>query len=117
MMDCVGFAKEWEESWNSHDLTRIMRHYQDDIVFRSRKALPLIGTGEVCGKEKLTAYWAVALEHQPDLRFAIQDVFESHDMMTVTYTNHRGVLATETFFFDSDGMVYQTAACHRSTPT
>lgn len=114
-MDFVGFAKDWEESWNSHDLARIMKHYRHDIVFRSRKAISLVGTGEIHGKEKLRVYWAAALERQPDLRFAVQGVFEGHDMVTMTYTNHRGALAAETLYFDTDGMVYQAAACHGPT--
>ena len=113
-MDFVGFAKDWEESWNSHDLDRIMGHYRDDIMFRSRKAVPLVGTGEIHGKKKLRAYWAAALERQSDLKFAVQDVFEGHNMITMTYTNHRGVLASETLYFDAEGMVYQAEACHRS---
>jgi len=29
----------------------------------------------------------------------------------ILYRNHRGVLATETLYFDADGRVFQAAAC------
>ena len=112
-MDAKAFATEWEAGWNSHNLDRILSHYRDDIVFRSRKAIPLSGSGELKGKAVLRAYWATALERQPDLTFRVQDVFEGHDMMVITYMNHRDVLAAETLYFDADGSVFQAAACHR----
>jgi len=111
-MDFRGFAQSWEDGWNSHDLDRIMTHYRDDIVFRSKKAQSLVGVGELVGREALRAYWAKALERQPDLRFDVQDVFEGHDMMVISYRTHRGVLAAETLYFDTDGQVYRAAACH-----
>ncbi len=112
-MDYSAFAASWERGWNSHDLDRIMGHYRDDIVFRSRKAIPLVGHGEIHGKAALRDYWATALARQPDLAFTVQDVFEGHDMMVISYLNHKGILAAEALYFDSDGLVFQAAACHR----
>lgn len=114
-MDSDAFAKSWEEGWNSHDLDAIMQHYREDIVFRSKKAIPIAGTGEIHGKQALRTYWAMALERQPDLKFHVQDVFEGHDMLVISYLNHRGVLATETLYFDRDGYVFLAAACHRTS--
>jgi len=113
-MDCLVFAKDWEDGWNSHDLDRIMAHYRNDIVFRSQKAVALVGAGELVGKPALKAYWQAALDRQPRLRFVVQDVFAGHDMMTLTYVNHAGVFAAETLYFDAEGLVYQAAACHRA---
>jgi ketosteroid isomerase-like protein len=113
-VDYAAFAAAWEQAWNSHDLDRIMAHYHPDIVFRSRKALGLIGAGELVGTTALRSYWEEALNKQPDLKFTVQDVFEGHQMMVISYTNHRDVLAAETLYFDADGMVVQAAACHRS---
>ena len=113
MQDYVAFAQDWEAGWNSHDLDRIMSHYRDDIVFRSRKAVPLTGGGELRGCDSLRAYWAAALKRQPDLRFEVVDMFEGHEMLVISYRNHRGVLATETLYFDADGAVFQAAACHK----
>jgi ketosteroid isomerase-like protein len=114
-MDGRAFAAAWADGWNSHDLDAIMRHYRDDILFRSKKALALVGQGEIAGKAALRAYWAAALERQPDLRFDVLGVFEGHQMLVIHYVNHRGVEATETLYFDSDGQVHQAAACHKGT--
>ncbi len=114
MHDADAFAQDWEAGWNSHDLDAIMRHYRDDIVFRSKKAVSLTRRGEIRGLAELRGYWAAALERQPDLRFRVRDVFEGYEMMVISYTNHRGVLAAETLYFDDAGMVFQAAACHRS---
>lgn len=112
-MDGRAFADAWEQDWNSHDLDRILRHYRDDIVFRSKKAIPLVGHGEIHGKQTFREYWTAALERQPELSFRVQDVFEGHEMLVISYLNHRDILATETLYFDNDGRVFRAAACHR----
>ncbi len=112
-MNTRDFADAWEKGWNSHDLDVIMSHYRDDVVFRSQKAVPLVGRGEIVGKAALRAYWAAALERQPNLKFSVQEVFVGHQMLVISYLNHRGVLAAETLYFDDDNLVYQAAACHK----
>ena len=116
MMDAETFAQDWEAAWNSHDLERILAHYRDDIVFRSQKALALVGQGEVTGKAALQAYWSRALAAQPDLRFTVQKVFVGHKMLVIHYKNHRGVQAAEVLYFDDQDLVCQAAACHAPSP-
>lgn len=111
-MDYRAFAELWEAGWNSHDLGRITSHYRDDIVFRSQKALDLVGTGELHGLPALRAYWTLALNRQPDLKFQIRDVFSGFEMCVISYTNRKGVLAAETLYFDANQKVYLAAACH-----
>ncbi len=111
-MNAADFASEWEAAWNSHDLDRIMAHYSSVIVFRSRKAIALTGSGELVGKADLRAYWEKALERQPDLAFRVTQVFAGHQMLTLTYKNHKGVHAAETLWFGEDGLVTHAAACH-----
>ncbi|MFZ5962907.1 nuclear transport factor 2 family protein [Thalassococcus sp. BH17M4-6] len=111
-MDALAFARAWAAGWNAHDLDRIMAHYADEIVFRSRKAVALTGMGEVIGKPALRRYWAEALRRQPDLAFEIEEVFEGHRMLVILYTNQRGVRTTETLWFDAGGLVTRAAACH-----
>ncbi|MEL7181953.1 MAG: nuclear transport factor 2 family protein, partial [Pseudomonadota bacterium] len=94
-------------------LNTIMDHYREDIVFRSQKAVPLVGCGEIHGKAALRAYWAAALSRQPDLKFRVQDVFAGHEMLVISYLNHRGVLATETLYLDTNDKVFLAAACHK----
>ncbi len=112
-IDPQAFAQDWETAWNSHDLDRILSHYHPDVVFRSRKAKNLVGEGTLVGVAALREYWAKALEKQPKLRFTVVDVFEGHEMVVITYSNHVGVLAAETLRFESDGLVAEASACHR----
>jgi len=112
MKDATAFADRWAEGWNSQDLDRIMAHYADDIVFRSRKAVALTGAGEIRGKPALRAYWAAALSRQPDLHFTVDRVFAGHDMLTIAYTNHRDVPSAETLWFGADDLIVRAGACH-----
>ena len=112
-VDYAAFAEAWEAAWNSHDLDRILSHYAPGIVFRSQKAMRLVGQGELHGRDALRAYWADALATQPDLSFVVVDVFEGHGMMVITYQNQNGVLAAETLRFGPDGLVVEASACHR----
>ncbi len=72
----------------------------------------LVGTGEVTGVNALRDYWARALSKQPDLKFEVRHIFKGHQMMVITYQNHRGVRAAETLFFDKNGQVTQASAFH-----
>ena len=112
--DVATFADDWQAGWNAHDLDAIMAHYHDDIVFRSRKAVPITGGGQIDGKPALRAYWAAALARQPDLAFQVEEVFEGFGMLVIVYTNHRGVRAAETLRFDDSGLVVSASACHRA---
>ena len=110
-MDAHAFAAEWQAAWNSHDLARIMSHYAENITFRSRKAIPLTGSGTVRGKDALRRYWSEALARQPDLHFTVTEVFAGHEMIVIAYTNHKNTRATETLLFEN-GQVIQASACH-----
>lgn len=114
-MDAAAYARDWEAAWNAHDLERLLTHYRQDVVFRSKKAVALTGSGEIRGKAALRTYWAAALARQPDLRFAVLTIFEGHDTLVITYRNHRGVIAAETLNFDGDGLVREGSACHASS--
>ena len=112
-MDYAAFAEAWEAGWNSHNLDRILAHYSEDVTFRSQKAMRLVGSGERNGKPALRAYWARALDAQPDLSFIVVDVLHGHGMMVITYRNQRDVLAAETLRFGADGLVVEASACHQ----
>lgn len=58
------FAKDWIESWNSHDLDRILTHYSDDFEITTPMIKTFLGidTGTLQGKQNIKEYWAVALE-------------------------------------------------------
>lgn len=112
-MDYDAFAQDWQAAWNSHDLDRILAHYSEGIVFRSQKAVKLVGSGEIRGKSALLTYWRQALARQPDLHFEVQHVFHGHGMLVIHYTNHKGIHAAETLRFDGNGLVTEASACHQ----
>ena len=35
-------------------------------------------------------------------------------MMNLSYRNHNNVLATETVYFNAEGLVFRAAACHQT---
>lgn len=112
-MDFDAFAEAWEAAWNSHDLDRILAHYSEDVIFRSHKAMRLVGQGELYGKAALRDYWARALAAQPDLSFVVVDVLHGHGMLVITYRNQRDVFAAETLRFGANGLVVEASACHQ----
>ena len=67
--DPHAFAAEWIEAWNTHDLERILAHYDAGVVFLSPLAKQRTGHGRVEGIEALRAYWAAGLAAQPNLTF------------------------------------------------
>lgn len=109
------FAKDWEDGWNSHDLDHILSHYSEDVVFRSRKAIAISGSGEVRGKANLRTYWQAALDAQPDLHFTVSRVYVGHDILVIAYTNHNGINAAETLRFGADGFVCDASAAHSTS--
>ena len=113
-LDPWQFAQDWQDGWNSHDLDRIMAHYHEEVVFRSAKAQALVGKGELTGHDELRGYWAEALKRQPDLKFQVQDVFKGHEMIVLSYSNQNNICATETFYFNAEGLVFRAAACHQA---
>lgn len=50
MIDYTAFSEDWEAAWNSHDLDRILAHYSPDVIFRSQKAMRLVGQGQLFGQ-------------------------------------------------------------------
>lgn len=105
------FALAWIESWNSHDLPRILSHYTDDFEMSS----PVIAqiarepSGKLKGKRAIGAYWGRALELQPALRFELSEILISADSVTLCYLGPRGKTA-EVFFFNASGKVVKAAA-------
>jgi ketosteroid isomerase-like protein len=110
------FAQAWVESWNSHDLDRIMSHYSDDFEMTSPFIVRLMNqpTGTITGKENVRAYWAKALERLPDLHFDLIEVLASVDSITIYYHAVLGKRAAEVLFFDENGKVKRGVAHYNS---
>lgn len=101
------FAREWIDSWNSHDLNRILSHYSDDFEMTSPFIVGVMNepTGTIKGKENVRAYWAKALERIPDLHFELIEVLASVNSIAIYYHAVLGKRAVELLFFDKDGKV------------
>ncbi len=71
------FASDWIASWNSHDLDRVMSHYDDEVEYFSIFLLKLTDnkTGKLHGKENVKTYFAKGLDSYPDLHFKLLNVF------------------------------------------
>ena len=100
------FARDWIDAWNSHDLERILTHYEDDFEMSSPIITALVGepSGKLRGKSAVGAYWAKALQKAPDLRFELVTALAGVDSLTVYYKGHRGLCA-EVLHFSPGGKV------------
>jgi hypothetical protein len=100
------FATEWIAAWNSHDLERILAHYEDNFEMSSPIIAALVGepSGKLRGKAAVGAYWARALQKTPDLRFEFVTALAGVDSVTVYYKGHRG-LSAEVLHFSPAGRV------------
>lgn len=93
----VNIAKEWVESWNAHDLERILSHYTDDFDMSSPfivKMYPESG-GTLKGKDAVGDYWRRALVKFPDLHFEFLDVFFSVNTVCILYKSVLNLQAVE----------------------
>ena len=106
------FSEDWVDSWNSHDLERVLAHYSDDFEMNSPIIVKRIGKsdGKLVGKSQVRAYWAGAIEAYPNLRFQLKNVFVGVTSVTILYIGATGGLVTETFIFDSDFTVVKAYA-------
>lgn len=109
------FANDWIDSWNSHDLPRILSHYADDFEMTSPVIIQLANesSGSLRGKAAVGAYWAKALQHIPDLHFELISTLVGVNSVTLYYKGARG-LAAEVFHFGPDRKVLRAFAHYAS---
>jgi hypothetical protein len=105
------FAKDWIDSWNSHDLPRILSHYSDQFTMSSPFIAQIAGeeSGQLVGKSKIKAYWASALEKMPTLRFEHVQTLVGAESVVIYYKGIRGMVS-EAFFFGPDNLVFKAVA-------
>ncbi len=105
------FAREWIAAWNSHDLTRILSHYSEDFEMSSPVIVQIAGepSGKLKGKKAVGAYWSMALQRIPDLRFELVTTLVGTDSVTLYYKGPRGMSA-EVFHFGPDEKVVRAFA-------
>jgi len=105
------FTQEWIDSWNSHNLERILSHYTDNFEMSSPYIATIAGepSGVLKGKVAIAAYWAKALEHIPTLHFEMHSTLVGTESLVIYYRGMRGMVA-ELFFFDPHGKVTKAFA-------
>lgn len=106
------FASDWVNSWNSHDLQRILSHYADDFEMSSPVIIQLANeaSGTLRGKAAVGAYWAKALQLIPDLHFELITTLVGVNSITLYYQGARGRLAAEVFHFNQEQKVIKAFA-------
>jgi len=107
------FAHEWIDTWNSHDLDKIMAHYTDDFEMTS----PVIITrmkepsGTVKGKENVRKYWDIGIKlSNPPLKFEYIQVLLGVYSITIYYKNAAGKFVAEVLHFNNDLVVTRGSA-------
>jgi hypothetical protein len=105
------FARDWIDSWNSHDLDRILAHYSDQFEMSSPVIIQIAGepSGTLKGKDAVGAYWAKALSLIPDLRFELVTILIGVNSITLYYKGPRG-LSAEVFHLGPDQKVLRAYA-------
>ena len=105
------FARDWIEAWNSHDLERVLAHYEEDFEMSSPFIAAFAGepSGRLRGKPAVLDYWKTALERLPDLRFELLEVFTGVHSLVIRYQGHKGPVA-EVFIFAPSGRILSASA-------
>ncbi len=98
------FANDWIDSWNSHDLQRILSHYADDFEMSSPVIIQVANepSGTLRGKTAVGDYWMKDLQLIPDLHFELITTLVGVNSITLYYQGARGRLAAEVFHFNQD---------------
>lgn len=97
------FAQEWIESWNAHDLDRILAHYTDDFEMSS----PLIvermneSSGTLKGKAAIRPYWQKGIQAEPPLHFELLGAMTGVSSVTILYRNQAGRRVAEVITFNN----------------
>lgn len=113
-MNAQKFAESWINSWNSHDLEDILRHYAEDVEITTPmiKIAAGIDSGSLKGKEQVADYWRKALQKIPDLNFELIDVTEGINSVALYYKSVMNKKAIEVMFFNEQGKVKRMYALY-----
>lgn len=106
-MNAQKFAKDWINSWNSHDMENILSHYSEDIEITTPmiKLAAGIDSGSLKGKELVADYWKKALTKIPDLHFELYDVTAGVNSVALYYKSIMDKKCVEVMFFNEQGKV------------
>ena len=96
------FARDWIESWNSHDLDRVLSHCSEDVEVSSPLIVERLGRedGMLKGKTAVEQYWRPSMSLDPPLRFVLEDVLVGVNQLTIYYQNVGRRVVADTLTFD-----------------
>jgi len=108
------FAADWVEAWNSHDLNRVLSHYEEDVVLTSPRIRLILGKddGTISGKAALRDYMGLALKRVPDLRFTLDRVFSGVNAVVLEFHTNDGRHGAEFMEFGRNGLVSRVSATY-----
>lgn len=111
----TAFAKSWVDSWNSHDLEKILSHYSEDFTIETPMAVKLYpqSGGIVSGKNEVRKYWTIGLERNPELKFEILDVLIGVNSLAIYMFNaSSNRKSVEVMSFNSKNKVNKAIVCY-----
>jgi ketosteroid isomerase-like protein len=105
--DHKSFARQWVQAWNSHDLNRILSHYDEDVHLTSPRVRVLLRTddGSLRGKSALRDYFSKGLQLLPDLNFTLERVYSGVNSVVVEFRRSDGAKGAELMEFGESGRV------------
>ena len=108
------FATDWIESWNCHDLDRILAHYATDFEMYSPLIVERTGdpSGKLVGKNAVGSYWKIGLSAQPPLKFILEELYVGIGTLVIRYNSVGRRKASEVFIFNEVGLVVRAFANH-----
>jgi len=108
------FADEWVESWNSHDIEKIISHYAEQLEFKSPLVVERYSDpdGIIYDREKLKEYFLIGLTNNPSLSFKLNRVLLGVNCLTLYYQNARGGETAELFEFNKSHKVIKSVSCY-----
>ena len=108
------FSADWLDSWNTHDLDRIISHYDTELEFKSPLIVEIYSdpSGTIRTRDKLREYFGIGLAKNPKLKFKLIEMALGVDGLTLYYENARGGKTTEYFEFNSLGKVVRSFSCY-----
>ena len=114
--DHRAFATEWVQALNSHDLERVLSHYDDAVTLISPRARLVLGVddGAVRGKSALRDYIKRALEKVPDLTYTLDRVFSGVNSVVIEFHTNDGRHGAELLDFAKNGQVTHVLAHYAS---
>jgi ketosteroid isomerase-like protein len=108
MTNVKHFAQSVVDSWNAHDLDRILSHYSEDFELTSPliKKVLNIDDGTLKGKTNVRKWWQQVFEKVPDLQFEFIDIAESVDsMVLVQKSSYNNKIVVSNFYFNEQGQI------------